>query len=35
MHHGPLALLLEEIHDDRCDGLGPGDKEQMAVVDYV
>jgi hypothetical protein len=35
VHDRALAFLLEEFHDDRRDGFGPGDQEQMAVVDDV
>jgi hypothetical protein len=35
VHDCALTLLLKELHDDRGDGLGPGDQKQMAVVDNV
>lgn len=35
VHHCPLPFLLEEFHDDRRDSFGPGNQEQMPVVDDV
>lgn len=35
VHDRALTLLLEELHDDRGNGLGPGDQEQVTVVDNV
>ncbi|MOA52345.1 hypothetical protein D3C78_1756330 [compost metagenome] len=35
MHDRTLTFFLQELHDDRGDGFGPGDQEQMAVVDNV
>lgn len=35
MHDRALTFFLEKLHDDRRDGFGPGDQEQVAVVDNV
>ncbi|MNM99616.1 hypothetical protein D3C81_1121810 [compost metagenome] len=35
VHDRALTFLLEELHDDRGDGFGPGDQEQMTVVDNM
>ena len=35
VHHCTQALLLEELHDDGCHRFGPGNQEQMAVINNV
>ncbi|MNL08446.1 hypothetical protein D3C87_1291670 [compost metagenome] len=35
MHHRALALLFQEFHDDRSHCFGPGNQEQMPVIDDV
>jgi hypothetical protein len=35
VHDGALPFLLEELHDDGRDSLGPGNQKQVTIVDYV